>query len=352
MKFCFLIIFTISSIFFAESKLLRSKYLTEDMVSDIQELDKYEKKAKRIFNKYEKAKFYQIIAYTYYEQYRNLVDELESLDRHYYYVFSNYEAEELFSSIDSQVISPGVQNDFTPILFEENSDINIKLFKAKAGMFKKQYHDYLNYFNQKISMYNNKFNEVKKNILAQMKSVKQNKIYSDYKSFLLDIESIDRNIENELNVIFNEELISEIIWPYNDYYKRKFYYHEDSKQISKTVDFKNQKRILETDYNIDTNQDDFLSFIILNNSSSLTSLEDYGVYSIQEYNNFEKVTKITYYSIGNETIGVIVREFEEDFLKLTSEKWYIGNYNRKIREFNSIFDPKSDKYIWIEEKYK
>ena len=62
MKFCLLIIFIISSIFFADSKLLRSKHLTQEMVNDIQELDKYEKKAKRIFNKYEKAKFYQIVA--------------------------------------------------------------------------------------------------------------------------------------------------------------------------------------------------------------------------------------------------------------------------------------------------
>ena len=352
MKFCFLIIFTISSVFFAESKLLRSKYLTQEMVGDIQELDKYEKKAKKIFNKYEKAKFYQVIAYTYYEEYINLVNELESLDRHYYYVFSNYEAEELYSSIDLKVASPGVQNDFTPILFEENSDINIKLFKAKAGMFKKQYYGYLNYFNQKVSVYSNQLSNIKKNTLVQLKSSKQNKIYSDYKNFLLDIESIDRDIENELNVIFNEELITEIIWPYNDYYKRKFYYYKDSNQISKTVDFKKQKRILETDYNIDINQNDFLSFIILNNNISITSLENYGVYSVQEYNNFEKVTKITYYSIGNEIIGVIVREFEEDFLKLISEKWYIGDYNRKVREFNSIFDPKSDKYIWIEKKYK
>ena len=46
----------------SESKLLRSKYLTEQMISDVGELDKYEKKARVILSKYEKAKFYQIVA--------------------------------------------------------------------------------------------------------------------------------------------------------------------------------------------------------------------------------------------------------------------------------------------------
>ena len=351
MKFYFLIIVVISGLIVAESKLLRSKHLTQDMIDNIEELDKYEKKARRIFNKYEKAKFYQIVAYTYYDSYNSLVSELESLDRHYYYIFSNYDAEELFSSIDMQVTSPGVQNEFTPILFEENSTINIKLFKAKASMFKKQYHDYLNYFNQKVGIYNNKFKEIKRINFGQIESSNHNKIYNDYKSFLLDIESIDRKIEDELNVIFDGKQILEIIWPYSNHYKRKFYYFEDSMQLIKTIDFRNQKKILETDYNINYAEDDFLSFIKSNNILH-TPLEEYGTYSVQEYNNFEKVSKKTYYLINNKIIGVIVRDFEEDFLKLISEKWYIGNYNRKVREFNSIFDPKSDKYIWIEEKYK
>ena len=51
-------------------------------------------------------------------------------------------------------------------------------------------------------------------------------------------------------------------------------------------------------------------------------------------------------------MGIIVREFEEDVLELVSESWYIGDYNKKIREFNNIFDPKTDKYIWVENKYK
>ena len=200
-------------------------------------------------------------------------------------------------------------------------------------------------------MYNNEFSNIKKNTLNKMNSLNNDKIYNDYKSFLLGIESINRNIDDELNVLFNGEFISEIIWDYKDSYKRKFIYKQDSNEISKTIDFKKQKKILETNYNIVENQEDFLNFIISNKIVS-EGLGEYGIYSIQEYNDFEKIFRITYYSINNKIIGVIVREFEEDFLKLISEKWYIGDYNRKIREFNSIFDPKSDKYIWIEEKYK
>ena len=35
-----------------------------------------------------------------------------------------------------------------------------------------------------------------------------------------------------------------------------------------------------------------------------------------------------------------------------SENWYIGEYSRKIREFNNIFEPKSSKYIWVEKEYR
>ena len=111
----------------------------------------YNKTARRIFNKYEKAQFYQMVAYTYYLKYEGLVKELKSLDRHYYSLFNYYIQNIDYSSIEKEVKVPGVQNDFVPILFGENSSINIRLFKAQAKMFKKQYHDYLDYFNHKIN---------------------------------------------------------------------------------------------------------------------------------------------------------------------------------------------------------
>ena len=72
------------------SELLRSKYLSEDMILDIEKLDKYNKKARLIFNKYEKAKFYQIVAYTYYLKYQDLTEELNSLERQYFSIIRSY----------------------------------------------------------------------------------------------------------------------------------------------------------------------------------------------------------------------------------------------------------------------
>ena len=177
---------------FMESDLLRSKYLTEDMINDIEKLDNYNKSARKIFNKYEKAQFYQMVAYTYYLKYERLVQELESLDRHYYSLFNTYIENIDYSFIEEQVKTPGVQNEFIPILFEEDSSINIRLFKAQAKMFQKQYHDYLDYFNRKINLYNNKLIELKQSNLPDKKQTKNyNKIYNDYNDFLLEIEAID-----------------------------------------------------------------------------------------------------------------------------------------------------------------
>ena len=78
---------------FSEFDLLRSKYLTDDMVLDISKLDKYPKIARKIFNKYEKAKFYQMIAYTYYIKYQDLTNELESLEKQFQVLIQEYSDE-------------------------------------------------------------------------------------------------------------------------------------------------------------------------------------------------------------------------------------------------------------------
>ena len=348
MKLYFVISIILSSLFLADSDLLRSKYLTEDMINNVDDLDKYERKAIRIFNKYEKAKFYQIVSYTYYNNYKSLVGELESLDRHYYYVFSSYNAEKVFNDIDAAIKIPGVQNKFSPILFDDKADVNIKLFKAKAKMFKRQYYDYLNYFNEKVGLHTRQLLKIKKKTSSDKSLITSDKSYKDYYNFLLDIESIDRDIEDELVVKLNtDELISKIMWSGKKYYEREFHYFEDSDQIAKTVDFKDGKIILETDYNFDILRNDFTQFITANDMLD-SELKEYGNYLITEYNDFEKAFKITYYSINNSIIGIITREFEEDFFKLINENWYIGNYNKKVREFNRIFEPKAGKYIWTE----
>ena len=144
-----------------------------------------------------------------------------------------------------------------------------------------------------------------------------------------------------------DELISKIVWAGQKYYEREFYYFKNSDQISKTVDFKNGKIMFETNYNFDISKNNFIQFVSVNDMLD-NELKEYGNYSITEYNDFEKEFKITYYSINNSIIGIITREFEEDFLKLINEILYIGDYNKKVREFNQIFEPKTGKYIWTE----
>ena len=124
----FKIIITFGLIF-SETDLL-DKYLTNDMINNLEKLSKYKRKAKIIFDDFEKAKFYQYVAFVYYEKYLELVDELNSLDKRFYYVFTNYKSEEIYYEIEQLVNPPGIQNDFA-ILFDENSDIEIKLFKLK-----------------------------------------------------------------------------------------------------------------------------------------------------------------------------------------------------------------------------
>ena len=58
----FILIFLLLSIIYPESELLRSKYLTLEMAEDVNKLERYNRTAKFIFNNYDKAKFYQMVA--------------------------------------------------------------------------------------------------------------------------------------------------------------------------------------------------------------------------------------------------------------------------------------------------
>ena len=88
MRFLIFLFFSFNCLLYSNSDLLRSKYLTEEMQNNIEKLDKYDKKARRIFNKYERAKFYQMVAFTYHLKYQNLIIELNSLERQYFSILS------------------------------------------------------------------------------------------------------------------------------------------------------------------------------------------------------------------------------------------------------------------------
>ena len=351
-----ILLITLISLVFTDSDLLQSRHLTHNMINNIEELDNYNKIARKIFSKYERAKFYQAISYNYYIKFQNLVSELKSLDRHYYSIFSRYIEDINYNNlIEKNLKSPGVQNQFTPILFEEKSDINIRLFKTQAKMFKNQYHDYLNYFNNKVKLCNNILIELQQTINDSQSTGAKNyiKTYNDYRDFLLELETIDINKEGVLNVEINSNnLISELSWKINDKeYKRNYQYLNKSENINKTLDYKDGKIIIETNYNINQEEDIFFNFITSNQISDL-SIKNYGNYSVTSYNDFFKPIKITYYSVNNNILGCIVKNFEEERLSLISEVWYIGDYNKKIREFEISFDPNTNKNKWIESRYR
>jgi hypothetical protein len=326
------------------------------MINNIEELDNYSKIARKIFSKYERAKFYQAISYNYYIKFQDLVSELKSLDRHYYSIFSRYIENINYNDlIEKNLKTPGVQNQFSPILFEEKSDINIRLFKTQARMFKNQYHDYLNYFNKKVSLCNNILVELQQatNDANNIEAKNYIKIYNDYRDFLISSETIDIDKDGILRANINSNnLISEISWKMNNQeHKRIYQYLNNSENINKTFDYKNGKIILETNYNINWEEDIFFNYIISNQISDL-SVINYGNYSVTSFNDFLKPVKITYYSINNNILGCIIKDFEEQNLSLISEVWYIGDYNKKIREFEISYDPKTHKNKWIENRYR
>ena len=66
-------------------------------------------------------------------------------------------------------------------------------------------------------------------------------------------------------------------------------------------------------------------------------------------NKFSKIYKTVYYSVNGEIIGSIHFNFKEN-LELLSEIWYIGDNRKKIKELSQVYDPKTHKYITIEDR--
>lgn len=336
-------IFLLLGIVLPESELLRSKYLTEDMIQDIERLNKYNKKAKLIFNKYEKAKFYQIVAYTYYLKYQQLTEELNSLERQYFEIIRSYNPN-FNSSPFYEIPIPKMNNVFSPILFSENSEIKIRMFKSKAGLFEKQYQEYQDYFNLKIAtlkdmLEKSKINEIDKSLINAQLNVQ----YDNYSDLILGVESKKELVSN-INSIIKDDLVQQITWYENKLYCKKDFLYTKKNNLYKTIDYREGLKTNETLYNID---DNFINYIIGNKLTKNINSNDN--YVISFYNEFGKIYKRIYYSISGEIIGSILFKFKEN-LELVNEIWYIGDSRTKIREFRQVYDPKIQKYITTDDR--
>ena len=251
----YILVFIILNFIFSESNLLRSEFLTNEMIEDLNKLDNYERVARKIFNRYEKAKFYQIVAYTYFEKYESLVVELDLLEKQYISIMTTYSNNIDFSFIDNMP-NAAIKNNFTPILFSKDSDINVKLFKAKAALFKKEYHDFV----AQLNVFERELGEIK-GLHSQSKiKTNYNKIYNGYESFILDYESYNKNKDSFITVIDSNNMLVEINWIKNkESFKRKFEYFENSYDIKKTIDYQDGKIAIEVNYDIQL--DEFISYL-------------------------------------------------------------------------------------------
>ena len=345
-----ILLFIALNFIFSESNLLRSEFLTDEMINNLAELDQYERVARKIFNKYEKAKFYQIIAYTYFQKYESLVVELDLLEKQYMSVMITYSNDVDFSFIDDMP-DAAIKNDFSPILFSKDSRINVKLFKAKAALFKKQYHDFVDHFNLRLNIFERELGKVKG--LHSQSKIKSNynKIYSGYESFIFDYESYNKNESPFVAVVDSNNMLIEINWIQNkDSFKRKFQYFDKSYDIKKTVDYKNEKIVIEVDYDIQL--DDFISYLEGQPESyNGVSYIDVGNFSVKYYNSLNKVFKIKYFSSNGKVFGCIVKNFEEE-LELIDEIWYIDDCKTKVRELKNMYDPKTNKKMLLETYFK
>ena len=340
MKYFILIIFF--SFLYSESELLRSKYLTQDMIDDVKKLDKYNNQARVIFNKYEKAKFYQLVAFTYDLKYQDLVEELNLLENQYFSIIRTYNPEFDFS-VFNNIGTPKMKNKFSPILFSEESDIKIRLFKAKAGLFEKQYHEYLDYFNKKINLFKTMLKKAKMNKMDNSKDMTTKKEYNNYSDFISGLESNEK-IESNINTIIEDDLIKKINWYENDnYYEKEFFYSQEV-ELYKTIDYKNSMKTMETIYNIN---DYFINYIIDN--KFIRNINGHGNYAISFFNKFGNIYKTIYYSVNGEILGSVNFDFKEN-LELLNESWYIGDNRKKIKEFKEIYDPMTHRYITVEER--
>ena len=115
-------------------------------------------------------------------------------------------------------------------------------------------------------------------------------------------------------------------------------------ELDRIIDYKNEVKIMETMYDID---DDFIHYIIDN--KFIRNISGHGNYAINFFNKFANIYKTVYYSANGEIIGSIQFDFKEN-LELLSESWYIGDNRKKIKEFREIYEPKTHRYITIEER--
>ena len=343
-------LFIIFNFIFSESDLLRSQFLTNEMINNVYDLDKYEKTVRKIFNKYEKAKFYQIVSYTYSQKYESLVAELNLLEKQYMSVMNTYSDDVNFSFIDNMP-DAAIKNEFTPILFSENARINVKLFKAKAALFKKQYHEFVEHFNIRLNIFERELSRVKKLHNSPDNPSNYSKIYNGYESFILNSESYSKNKDSFISILDTNNILVEFNWVENNiFFKREFQYFNNSSDIKRTIDYQDEKAIVEVNYDIGS--DEFVDYLMnkVNYNDGIPYIDE-GNFSVKYFNRLNKPFKIKYFFASGEVFGCIIKNYQEE-LELIDEIWYIDDCETKVRELKNIYDPKTNKKILFETHFK
>ena len=329
-------------------------YLSNNILTSIQEISiskllDFKSIASALNNEFDKARFHYIISFEINNRLNKLDLKFNGHEKKYTNVIRKYEDE--LNITPYQYTNDRPQFDY----IYQSADITDEtisndVHRIQADLARTQFIQVYKYYRKRLDNYKNYLTTLRDLYKCNRIANENNQVsfYSNFPQMYQGVKLFHDAMDDEGKMRVERDALGKVLFiDWNEegeeenYRRRNFEYHNDG-TLSTLTDLINDEKVFETWFGENDIAEDFLNYIF----SSGFIPNDYSYYT-EVYYNEGKQNIYRFSTMADHVIGTIYKEYN-DKGHLIKESWCKGETSKLLREFTSIFDPKSGGYKLIE----
>ena len=329
-------------------------YLTNNIMGEVKNISiskllDFKIIAVAIEDKFDKARFHHIIAYEIDRRMKKLDEKFVNQAKKYQKAIRSYEIELSLSPYQYEEKSPRFDHVY------QSADISKKtiakdIHRIQAELARTQFINSYKYYRRRLDNYNNYLITLRELSKCKVIENKENQIeyYSNFPEMYQGIKLFHDSMDDAGKMKVQRDVLGKVL--YIDWQgegergmnrRREFEYFDDG-LLLKLTDKINDEVMFETLFG--ENELGILFFEYIFSPGFIP--RNYNYYTEIFYQN-NRPSAYKFISMNGHVIGTIYKEFDEKD-HLIREAWCKGITSKILREFTSIFDPKTGDYKLIE----
>lgn len=341
-----------------------SPYLVDEVKESINDLLDFEKIADIIDVENDKHQFYQSVAHAIYEEHKYLDSRFNEIDVKFIQYIRKFE-EELGE--EPYIIAgdkPELKYTYKPLTWSEKAKEK-NVFQTQANIIKRQYIETYEYYRLKLKSYKDylyylrdlrpelseeieEFITQNEDIVVDMTPQVDFEYYKDMNALVKGLQLFKNQIDpdHSMRVLRNNNgRVSSIYWgsELDSTVLKRVYVYKQNGLLDYFQDSVNGIPKFKAWFGENSISNRFFDYIF-----SPGFVPHYYDHLLKIfYTEDGLIESYQFESMNGYSIGNILMDYDEKN-HLINESWYLGNSDTKIREFESIFDPKTAQYEVIE----